>query len=91
MKKSAVFSDVRFAREQQSRQRQIGRLDLAGAIVSGAKFGNATRVDVEADHRVARTRKRDRDREADIAKADHGDLSALRHSVLPFFVKVRPV
>ena len=84
MKKSAAFSAAGSLAKRQRRQRQIGRLDLARAVVAGAQFGDAARVDVEADHRRARARKRDRDRQADIAKADHGDLAAVRHSVLPF-------
>ena len=56
---------------------QIGRLDLAGAVVAGAQFGDAPAVDVEADHRHAGARKRDRDRQADIAEPDHRAEGAL--------------
>ena len=38
-------------------------------------------VDVEADHRAVRPRHADRDRQADIAQADHGDL--LDHQEVP--------
>ena len=42
-----------------------------------AQFVDPLPVDVETDHRHAGTRKGDRDRQADIAEADHGDLSSV--------------
>ncbi len=68
--------------EAQGRALEIARLDFAGAVVAGAQFLDAPAVDVEADDRRPRARERDGDRQADIAKADHGDFAPMLHEWL---------
>ena len=71
----------RIVLEAQRRLLEIGRLDLARAVVAGAQLLDALAVDVEADHRDARARKRDGDRQADIAEPDHRDFALVGHAV----------
>ena len=50
---------------------QIVRLDLTRAVVTFLELGNAAGVDVEAGHRRALAGECHRNRQADIAEADH--------------------
>ncbi len=58
---------------------ELGRIDLACAVMARAQFLDPPGVDIEADHRHTGPRKGDRDRKADIAKADDGDLASVCH------------
>jgi hypothetical protein len=58
---------------------QIAAVDLAGAVVSLAQFGDAQRIDVVAGHPPSEAGKGDRDGQADIAKSDDADFPLMRH------------
>ena len=60
---------------------QIGRRDLPRAVVSGIEFGDPRRINVEADT-GAGAAESDRDRKSDIAEADDGDKSRMRHAAI---------
>ena len=59
----------------QRRLLEVLWLDLARLIMAGAQLFDALAVDVETDHRGARAGESDRDRQADIAEADHSDFA----------------
>jgi hypothetical protein len=48
-----------------------------GAIKAGLEFGDASGIDVETDDRRALPGEGNRDRQADIAKPDDGELSTV--------------
>jgi hypothetical protein len=56
---------------------EIARLHLMGAIKAGLEFGDASGIDVETDDRRALPGEGNRDRQADIAKPDDGELSTV--------------
>ena len=59
----------------QARLLQVGGFDLKRPITPRAQFLHSFAIDIEPNHRNARTRKSDRDRQTNIAKADNGDFA----------------
>ncbi len=72
----------RIVLEFERRVLEIGRRDLARAVMTGVQFFDAPAVDVEADDRRPRAAERDGDRQADIAEADHGNFAPMLHDWL---------
>ena len=70
--------------------RQVGLVDFARAVDAGAQFLDPLAIDVEADHRGAGARERDRHRQADIAEPDHGNLALMRQNLNPLDLKCPP-
>jgi hypothetical protein len=62
---------------------KISIVDLAGAVPTCAQLIDAFGIDVETDHRHARTRKRDGDRQPDVAQTNNGDFSLMWQSRNP--------
>jgi len=62
--------------------REIGWLDLAGAVGPGAQLINTLAIDVESDHRDAGPRERSRYRQPDITEADNSKLPAVPRPML---------
>ena len=60
---------------------KLRRLHLAGAIMARPQLANAPLVDVEADHGRAPPCEGGGNRQTDIAKADDGKLSTMRHEL----------
>ncbi len=52
---------------------------LAGTVDARGDIGDARGIDIEADDACARARKTHRHRQADIAEADDGNLTRMRH------------
>ena len=62
-----------------ARRTQVLGCDFAGAVVARRDFGDASGIDIKADDACACSRKTDRYRQADIAEADDGNLTRMRH------------
>ena len=56
---------------------KVRGFNLARAVKPREQFVDALAIDIETDHRNAGTRKRNRDRQTDIAEADDGDFSSV--------------
>src|SRR5262249_61692240 len=76
--KEVGFRDLgRIGGQAQGGMGEIARLHLMGTIMAGLELGYASRIDVETDDRRALSGEGDRDRQADIAKPDDGELSTV--------------
>ena len=56
---------------------EVGRSNLKGPVMPSSQFVYARAIDIEADHRNTGARKRNRDRQANIAEADNRDFTSV--------------